>query len=198
MRLLPDALPSATAKRSHPIALATAPDTARCRSHSCLDPAGQTVKLRPNPRQNFLPSLVNLEALTDQKPAPVSQAAGFLEDPDSRMQQAVQAGGTASAAPPGTRQLLLIFAGWKVLLILVACASPGPGYDTSTRILLDQYGSPTSTSLVARALDSLVLRLTRWDGIYFASSSTRGHAYEQEWAFSWVLAKITSAISRGV
>ncbi|KAK5174195.1 ER membrane glycoprotein subunit of the GPI transamidase complex-like protein [Saxophila tyrrhenica] len=95
----------------------------------------------------------------------------------------------------GLRKLTTAFISGKLLLLLVACASPGPGYDTSTQILFDQYSHP-SDSWLNRALEHVVLRLTRWDGIYFASSSTRGHVYEQEWAFSWVVAKITSAVSR--
>ena len=95
------------------------------------------------------------------------------------------------------RELTALYLCWKIALILVACASPGPGYDTSTSILFDQYQSSSDTWL-ARTIEHVVLRLTRWDGIYFASSSTHGHINEQEWAFSWVLARVTSGVSRGV
>ena len=86
---------------------------------------------------------------------------------------------------------------WKILLLVVACASPGPGYDTSTEVLFDQLKQPT-TSTFGQVIEHVVLRLTRWDGIYFASNSARGHTNEQNWAFSWTLARITSFISRGV
>lgn len=92
--------------------------------------------------------------------------------------------------------VIKIFLTWKFLLLAIACASPGPGYDTSTQILLDQYSS-TSNSLSSRAIEHLVLRLTRWDGIYFSSLASRGHVNEQEWAFSWALARITSLVARG-
>ena len=93
-------------------------------------------------------------------------------------------------------RLVIYFLAWKLLLLVIACLSPGPGYDTSTQILLDQYKSDTR-SYADHALERLVLRLTRWDGIYFASSSERGHVHEQEWAFSWALAKVTSWTARG-
>lgn len=97
----------------------------------------------------------------------------------------------------GKGALLKYFLIWKALLIAAACASPGPGYDTSTQILFEQYEPPASSSY-GRAIEYIVLRLTRWDGIYFASNSARGHVNEQNWAFSWALARSTSFLSRGV
>ena len=97
----------------------------------------------------------------------------------------------------GTRELVVAFLAWKLLLLALACASPGLGYDTSTEILLDKPASHSSSAL-HDVIQRAVLRLTRWDGIYFATLSTRGHVNEQEWAFSWVLARITSGVARGV
>lgn len=96
----------------------------------------------------------------------------------------------------GTRKLLKYFVAWKAFLLVVACASPGPGYDTSTQMLFEQDEQPV-TSLLSRGIEHLVLRLTRWDGIYFASNSAHGYVNEQNWAFSWALARCTSFISRG-
>ena len=93
--------------------------------------------------------------------------------------------------------LIKLFIVWKLILLACACISPGPGYDTSTQILFDQHG-PSSDSRATRAIERLVLRLTRWDGIYFSSLATRGHVNEQEWAFSWALARVTSIVTRGV
>ena len=91
-----------------------------------------------------------------------------------------------------------IFWAWKALLLGVACASPGLGYDTSTRILLDSYPlTKPTTGTVSLAVEHLVLRLMRWDAIYFASLSTRGHIFEQEWAFSWAWTKINSSFTEG-
>ncbi|KAK4545850.1 hypothetical protein LTR36_002414 [Oleoguttula mirabilis] len=87
------------------------------------------------------------------------------------------------------------FAAWKLLLLLVAVASPGPGYDTSTGIFFDQYRTSGSDSWLARAVEHVVLRLTRWDAFYFTTSSERGHLYEQEWAFSWLLSRVTSVVA---
>ena len=95
----------------------------------------------------------------------------------------------------GIRKLVAFFLAWKLFLLVIACASPGLGYDTSTQILLDHYGS-RSESWTARPIELAVLRLTRWDGIYFATLAERGHVNEQDWAFSWLLARSTDRASR--
>lgn len=89
------------------------------------------------------------------------------------------------------------FALWKCLLLFIAVASPGPGYDTSTQILFRRYQDAARSwpSVVAQ---TLATKLTRWDAIYFASSSERGYLFEQEWAFSRTYAILTSTIARGV
>ncbi|KAI7700229.1 hypothetical protein KC353_g16006 [Hortaea werneckii] len=89
-------------------------------------------------------------------------------------------------------RVIRIFWIWKGLLLLVALLAPGQGYDTSTQITFDQDHSKDSSSWVSKAIEYAVLRLTRWDAIYFASSSWRGYLYEQEWAFSWVFSRISS------
>jgi phosphatidylinositol glycan class V len=96
--------------------------------------------------------------------------------------------------------LIKCFILWKAILLAVACASPGPGYDSSTQILFDQYDEyeQPARTLLGRGIEHLALRLTRWDGIYFSSSAARGHVNEQDWAFSWALARSTSFLSRGV
>ena len=96
----------------------------------------------------------------------------------------------------GIRRLVVFFLTWKALLLVIACASPGPGYDTSTQILFDQY-EPSSASRIGRTIQHAVLRLTRWDGVYFATLAERGHANEQDWAFSWVFAQITDTTANG-
>ena len=92
--------------------------------------------------------------------------------------------------------LLAFFVAWKLLLLGVACASPGPGYDTSTRILFDHY-HVQSHSWTSRVIEHLTLRLTRWDALYFSTSSARGHLYEQEWAFSWFMARVMAILANG-
>lgn len=98
----------------------------------------------------------------------------------------------------GVRRVVAIFVAWKLLLLTIACTSPGPGYDTSTQIFLDQQRNRSLPSWLPRAIEHAVLRLTRWDGIYFASASLHGQVYEQDWAFSWALSRVTSIIARGV
>ena len=100
------------------------------------------------------------------------------------------------ASNPYFTCLLAFFAAWKLVLLGVACASPGPGYDTSTRILFDRY-SVQEHSWPSRLVEHLTLRLTRWDALYFSTSSTRGHLYEQEWAFSWFMSRLTATVAYG-
>lgn len=105
-------------------------------------------------------------------------------------------GGANTPPKPYLTWLLAFFVAWKLLLLIVACASPGPGYDTSTRILFDHY-DVQAQSWPSRVVEHLTLRLTRWDALYFSTSSARGHLYEQEWAFSWFMARLTAILSNG-
>ncbi|KAK5723772.1 ER membrane glycoprotein subunit of the GPI transamidase complex-like protein [Elasticomyces elasticus] len=94
-------------------------------------------------------------------------------------------------------RLLPIFFGWKALLLVIAVASPGVGYDSSTKILFDAQRG-THDSWFAKVVEYVLLRLTRWDGIYFASTAANGEqVYEQEWAFSWALSRVNSMLARG-
>lgn len=110
-------------------------------------------------------------------------------------------GGKASArfASPYTslRDVAVLFWSWKLILLVVAVASPGPGYDTSTSILFDLYPPGSSASWQTFMVTRLIAKLTRWDAIYFATSSERGHLFEQEWAFSRALSQKTSLVARG-
>lgn len=100
------------------------------------------------------------------------------------------------ASKPYLTWLLAFFVTWKSLLLGVACASPGPGYDTSTRISFDQH-KVQAPSWINLAVEHLTLRLTRWDALYFSTSSARGHLYEQEWAFSWFMSRLTAMLANG-
>jgi phosphatidylinositol glycan class V len=98
------------------------------------------------------------------------------------------------------RTLLWCFVAWKSLLLLVAIASPGRGYDTSTSLVLTQnrqlpHDHPSQPRPLPRqgggdgplpaALHHIATRLTRWDAIYFSQVAARGYRFEQEWAFGW-------------
>ncbi|KAL2350110.1 GPI mannosyltransferase 2 [Cryomyces antarcticus] len=96
------------------------------------------------------------------------------------------------------KTLFLVFILWKLLLLLIAVLSPGPGYDTSTVILLrssltsSEHGVSTAESLIAR----LTIKLLRWDAIYFAKIAERGYLHEQEWAFGWGFTRLVSFIAQ--
>ncbi|KAF2215446.1 glycosyltransferase family 76 protein [Cercospora zeae-maydis SCOH1-5] len=96
----------------------------------------------------------------------------------------------AKLHPPTTAitRLMTKFCLWKLLLVLVAAASPGPGYDTSTQLLLLRRKTDSW-------LEHCAVRLTRWDGLYFASASANGQIFEQQWAFSPLLARVTSSFA---
>ena len=96
--------------------------------------------------------------------------------------------------------LVIIFIAWKVLLFFIAIASPGPGYDTSTSLLVSRKNLDISESPVADTstrLSPLYLKLGRWDAIYFSSIAARGHVYEQEWAWGLGHTTYLSALSTG-
>ncbi|PQE33905.1 GPI mannosyltransferase 2 protein [Rutstroemia sp. NJR-2017a WRK4] len=91
------------------------------------------------------------------------------------------------------RTLSIAFICWKAVLLLIAACSPGPGYDTSTNLLLSslEYQGINLPS-TARYLIS---KLVRWDGIYYVQLSERGYLYEQEWAFGWGFTRIIHFIT---
>jgi GPI mannosyltransferase 2 len=93
------------------------------------------------------------------------------------------------------RYLAFLFIAWKAFLLLLALFSPGPGYDTSTSLL----GGQRLSIRLDEAPENLrpqVLKLVRWDAIYFAQMSSRGHVFEQEWAFGIGLSGIVSLFLR--
>ncbi|KAL1902120.1 ER membrane glycoprotein subunit of the GPI transamidase complex-like protein [Ceratocystis pirilliformis] len=107
-----------------------------------------------------------------------------------------------------------IFTLWKTLLLLIAFGSAiGPSYDTSTEILFDSAaanhvpendGDAPLHSTIALLFDSkpslfrtLVIRLTRWDALYFVKAAQRGRLYEQEWAFGIGQPALVSTLLQG-
>jgi len=99
------------------------------------------------------------------------------------------------------RSLVYLFVSWKALLLLLALFSPGPGYDTSTTIILPP-SELTQLSAVHHYISPLVNiaseKLTRWDAIYYAKISQRGYLSEQEWAFGWGYTRSVSLVAKGL
>jgi GPI mannosyltransferase 2 len=92
--------------------------------------------------------------------------------------------------------LTTLFVVWKTLILVIACCSPGPGYDTSTSLLLPTNGSGDGRALPA-VLQYIVGKLTRWDAIYFVKVANRGYLFEQEWAFGWGFTRIIALGTAG-
>ncbi|MCJ1470013.1 ER membrane glycoprotein subunit of the GPI transamidase complex-like protein [Pseudocyphellaria aurata] len=88
--------------------------------------------------------------------------------------------------------LVLCFTLWKLLLISVAIASPGPGYDTSTT--LPKCDLEEGAIKASSWLDKFV----RWDAIYFTRIAHRGVVFEQEWAFGWGFARLLTLVGRAL
>lgn len=94
------------------------------------------------------------------------------------------------------KSLVTVFVAWKLLLLCLSCASPGPGYDTSTQLLLPSASSDNHLS--GRVLSHLVSKLVRWDAFFFVPVAQRNYLFEQEWAFGWGFTRSISFLARGV
>ena len=96
------------------------------------------------------------------------------------------------------RTLACLFVAWKLLLLCVAYASPGPGYDTSTTLLFARAQPAMSeNTLLEDFAKRLASKLVRWDALYFVSVAHRGRLFEQEWAWGWGYTNFLGLISRG-
>ncbi|TGO31076.1 hypothetical protein BPAE_0002g01710 [Botrytis paeoniae] len=95
------------------------------------------------------------------------------------------------------RTLILCFILWKTSLLLIAACSPGPGYDTSTSLLLSSLHSIGKKKLPS-VVQYLISKLVRWDAIYFVHASNRGYVYEQEWAFGWGFTRMIKVSTMGL
>lgn len=94
------------------------------------------------------------------------------------------------------RALILCFAAWKSLILIIAACSPGRGYDTSTSLSL--ANNHFEHDRLPEPFDFINSKLIRWDAIYFVRVANRGYLFEQEWAFGWgftrLIALFTTAI----
>lgn len=92
--------------------------------------------------------------------------------------------------------LVVIFAAWKILLLALAAFCPGPGYDTSSLILVVPGPSRHDTFTSLSRSDRLNLNLFRWDALYTVKAAERGKVHEQEWAFSWAYSRVLSLVGQ--
>jgi phosphatidylinositol glycan class V len=92
------------------------------------------------------------------------------------------------------RNLLILFAGWKAFLLLIAALSPGPGYDTSSSL---NATSHSEFKELPSLLRHVVHKLTRWDALYFVKVANRGYLFEQEWAFGWGFTRVIAFCTSG-
>ncbi|KAI5251754.1 mannosyltransferase [Aureobasidium subglaciale] len=105
---------------------------------------------------------------------------------------------TSSLMLADIKVLAGLFVAWKLLLLCVAYISPGPGYDTSTTLLLLRAQSAQSENTLLEDLAKrLASKLVRWDALYFVSVAQRGYVFEQEWAWGWGYTKFVGLVSNG-
>jgi phosphatidylinositol glycan class V len=108
----------------------------------------------------------------------------------------------AAALRHPIRTLIVCWAAWKALLLLVALSTPGRGYDSSTSLVLAHAHAhahahrplPQPGPLPA-ALHAIASKLTRWDAIYFTQAAARGYRFEQEWAFGWGFTRLIALLT---
>jgi phosphatidylinositol glycan class V len=94
--------------------------------------------------------------------------------------------------------LTCLFVLWKLLLLCIAYASPGPAYDTSTTLLFARAQPALSeNTLLEDFAKRLVSKLVRWDALYFVSVAQRGYVFEQEWAWGWGYTNFLGLVSKG-
>ena len=106
---------------------------------------------------------------------------------------------TMWARPLGHPKWFLVssFITWKLILLAIALASPGPGYDTSTALLHLDFSFTQAKPRSDWELASRLRNLVRWDAIYFTQLARRGYLWEQEWAFGWGFSNLIAVTSRG-
>ena len=83
------------------------------------------------------------------------------------------------------RLLVVLFCLWKVVLFTVIVLAPGPGYDTSSTLLVDHASQSATSARVGDTTNDIprLLKFVRWDAIYFTQITQRQYVFEQEWAF---------------
>lgn len=94
-------------------------------------------------------------------------------------------------------RILTLFLFWKLLLLLLAASSPGPGYDTSATLLLPELDEQRYPSPPSKASARVLNRLVRWDSLHFIGVAQHGERYEQDRAWGWLYTTILKASAQG-
>lgn len=96
------------------------------------------------------------------------------------------------------RTLVFLFLVWKILLLFIAAASPGRGYDTSASLNEpNRHSLENPAGALPAPLRYLLEKLMRWDAIYFVKIANRGYLFEQEWAFGWGFTRAIALLTAG-
>ena len=95
------------------------------------------------------------------------------------------------------RYLGLYWVAWKSIFFVLALASPGIGYDTSTDVLLAAKSTHQSPHREFDQFRHGLQKFVRWDAIYFTKIAQRGPLFEQEWAFGWGFTRMLHLGARG-
>ena len=100
----------------------------------------------------------------------------------------------------GIRLLVALFCIWKFLLFSIIALAPGPGYDTSSTLLIDTESPVEPATKVEQVATSVpyVWKFVRWDAVYFSQIARRGYVFEQEWAFGPGFPAVVGLLQRGI
>lgn len=95
--------------------------------------------------------------------------------------------------------LLIAFCLWKFILFSIVVLAPGPGYDTSSSLLVDLKGQDLVSGGVCDISAGLApaMKFVRWDAVYFSQIIRRGYIFEQEWAFGSGFPALVAFIKKG-
>ena len=95
--------------------------------------------------------------------------------------------------------LIALFISWKLVLLFIAIASPGLGYDTSTFLLPSQSSLGINSEIKFKDPSKHIInKFVRWDAIYFTQIAQRGYLFEQEWAFGWGFTRLVNLVGRSM
>ncbi|GAB7340398.1 hypothetical protein MBLNU457_6837t1 [Dothideomycetes sp. NU457] len=93
-------------------------------------------------------------------------------------------------------RVIALFLIWKLLLLVLAALSPGPGYDTSSSLLLPVVDVEKYPSIPSQASARVLNRLVRWDALHFIGVAQHGDRYEQDRAWGWLYTTVLTSATK--